>query len=237
MGVSLKPLMLLLIAAFLVLSLIMVEPVSAVTPPKFTIEYTNGNVVLTIKNVDFTAYKPEHAASWDSSVYLYYNIRTKTHDSTEWLENKDILASTDDGKAIYIWGALIAKSGLEYTTVSLPVEYSQTDYQIQTLTGYYSRYYPDNILPRYTEYFKPLTVSGWSETQTLTVDNLPKTPVSDTSLPSATIAPTSSAPAKELTTETPPVYAPYILPIALATGVILLGTGFFVYDFRKQKPT
>jgi hypothetical protein len=158
-------------------------------------------------------------------VNLFYNIRTKTPESTVWTENHSIVAYNN---AVLKYGvdSLVPQSDSAYTIVTKEVTSTQTLFQVQVLVGHYCEYYSTNLLPG--THFTVIAVdaySDWSDTQTLTVNNIS---INTPTMPTTT---------DEATTETNQAFPPYTLPAAIVTIVIGIVVCFLVYGLRKQKPS
>ncbi len=171
MGSISKSFSLLLIVLLAVSSLIMAKPAFAQNPtpsvPTFTVQPVVGNtgkysyVVVTIKNQPYNS-------SYGS---LYYNIQISPHGENSWtdlyqLHNQNFPTQSD----------------ADYTNISIPVEdgqnaeitigFGQTDIQVQAMLGNIVQE-PNGTaamqgLPSYYYSFIGY-VSGWSNTQTVTI--------------------------------------------------------------------
>ena len=209
--------------------IVMVNSASAtgnLSVPEFTVQYANGNAVLTIKNQPLPS--------------LYYIYNFKPHDSLKW-EGNGRAETEKYYRPAYAMDSLVPQSSSEYTTITLPITSVQTDFRVKTVEGIVEEYGEYNIIP--CPKFKAITgldSSDWSDTQTLTVDKIPAT-----TLPAATNTPTTPAPTQKTpanqptdkaTTATPQTFTPYTLPAAIVTIVTIFGASVFVYDLRKQKP-
>jgi len=94
---------------------------------------------------------------------LMYNIRIKGHFEQGWRE----LYCPSDG---YLW-----QSDSQYTVISLPANYpvdAKIDFQVEALNGYISREYDgSNAGPFSFPWTFTGENSGWSNTQTITIDD------------------------------------------------------------------
>ncbi len=238
MGVSPKQLSLLLIVVLASSSLIMVDSASAsnsLSVPEFTVkvvpltwdvEYPQA-VELQIKNQPFTPYNN----SQGYEVNLYYNIRTKLHNETEWTESDNLQYARD--KWVNTGGGYIKQSDTNYTSKmfqSLPLDNAKRDYQVQAIEGYFKQYAPFMLQPIFYPDFAITRITDWSPTQILTMNRIGSIAAIDKSATTTTSMPITPTP----TLEQPPAYLPYVTPIIIAV-VIVLGGGLFVYDQRKHR--
>jgi hypothetical protein len=127
------------------------------TTPGYRVE--NRSIEITIKNQPFTPYTDADG----NEINLYYNVRAKGHFGDNWEE-------------LYSFGNPSSthpiQSSSEYTILSLPANYpdgAQVDFQVEARLGYYyntmagHQTIPMNRLASAGS-------SGWSSTQTLTID-------------------------------------------------------------------
>jgi hypothetical protein len=240
-GASRKLLTLTIIAALAASSLLMVESASAsngLLVPEFTVkvvplEWDTQNpqaIELQIKNQPYTPYNN----SKGYQVNLYYNIRSKPHNSTEWTEYNTIQYVRD--KWVNSGSGYILQSDGSYTNKSwggTPLDNSKTDYQVQAIEGFFQTYAPYMLIPMEYADFTTTGTTNWSPTHTITLNKVGATDTIDTSEPST--QPTTPTPTETPTAQKPTTYSPYIAPIAIVVVVIALGAIFFAYDQRKQK--
>lgn len=155
----------------------------------------NRTIDVTIRNQPFTPY----IDSSNSTVYLYYNIRSKGH-FEDWNGDTDFGSHSQTG---------IQATSSAYTVVSFSVQYwsvpqgGQIDFQVKAIEGY-TIY---NSQACGTQYQNTVGESGWSTTRTVTIGN--PTQASPTSqpfwTPNPTITPTypTSTPWPQNPTATP----------------------------------
>jgi hypothetical protein len=185
-------------------------------------------IVLRIKNQPFSSYNNSEGYK----VNLYFNVRQKLHDSTEWIEYNTVEYVRD--KWVNTGNGYLEQSVSDYTNRSwseYPLNNSKRDFQVQAIIGFYKVYSPFLVLGLDYPDFMTLRMTDWSPTQTLTMDKIGSTAVPDTSSPSITTTPETT---EEPTPIEPPIYAPYLIPIAIVGVVIVFGVIVFVYDFRKH---
>jgi hypothetical protein len=149
----------------------------------------NKSIEVTIRNQPFTPYTDASG----NEININYNVRVKGHftDGEVWHEvypetqHRDVFGY--DTK-----GTLQSNSG--YTVISCSADYpagAQVDFQVEALEGYFTKCYPF-ILDIFTWVFTG-ELSGWSNTQTLNIDENTVTTVPTIhSTPSTSVsAPTS----------------------------------------------
>lgn len=122
----------------------------------------NRSIEVVIKNQQFTPYTDDEG----NEINLYYNVRAKGHFGDEWEE----LYSRYKGSS----GNPIP-SNSEYTVLSLSANYpegGQVDFQVEAIAGYYYDEYADRPLLLAPYALKSVKTSGWSPTQTITIEYL-----------------------------------------------------------------
>jgi hypothetical protein len=131
----------------------------------------NGTIELAIKNQPFTSYKGSNGSTID----LYYRIRSKGHFSDNWYYypnfdygNPSYMESSDSDFTIH---SISYGENYWYTDISAG---GQLDFQVEAFVGYHTTYIEtDPIFHRpYSYWVFTGETSGWSETQTVTVDEL-----------------------------------------------------------------
>jgi hypothetical protein len=195
LGNSMSKTVVLMLFALLVLSsLVMVGSVFAQAVPEFTVKvvahpydvpttystdpYTgetithegyhveNKSIEVWIKNQPFTPYEDAEG----NEVNLYYNVRVKGHFEEDW--STPITYSESDS------AERIPRSSSEYTVLSLVDYYNPNatvDYQVEAIMGhFYTSYYPPGHAIAFpVTSFQVDETSGWSVTQTLTIEEVP----------------------------------------------------------------
>lgn len=130
---------------------------TVITTPGYRVE--NRSIEVAIKNQPFTPYTDADG----KEINLYYNVRVKGHFGEDWEELYPLYKASSNHPV---------QSSSEYTVLSLSANYpdgAQVDFQVEAILGYYY----DAMAGRPTV---PLYVlasadsSGWSSTQTLTID-------------------------------------------------------------------
>jgi hypothetical protein len=180
--------------------------------PEFTAKAVATTIEVTIKNQPLTSYEN---GSYPS---LYYGFRFKDHNAMIGFWNYDptyfVLPST--------YGTYYKSSDSDFTIVSLSLEgyhfpTGQIDIQAIALVG---NQYPTNI-QNGTVYGFEGVISGWSETQTLTIRES-QTP---TPFPPPTATPSGKYPPSELEV---------IFGVVVIVVVFALGLGLSIHLLRKQ---
>ncbi len=156
-----------------------------------TQQIDNSTIQLTIKNQPFTS------SIDNTSYYLYYDIRTKSHFNQDWTDHYPLTYLISDYMEAlepipYSWFISTTKYGYynshclpasnsSYTTLSFPIKYYplSTDFQVEAFIGHNYHYFWPNRYPIYPsdygwrfDLFRSGVVldtsSNWSDTQTLT---------------------------------------------------------------------
>ncbi len=122
----------------------------------------NRTIEVKVKNQPFTPYIDDESSF---TIKLYYNIRVRGHFSGNWTE----VFSVDNPHPV--------QSNSDYTTISLPLggnvgpfaslstnSSSQIDFQVEAMIGYFSR------TTGFASWYFAGEESGWSNTQTITID-------------------------------------------------------------------
>ena len=225
-------------------------PASAVpnpSPPEFTVQYVdhsydipptygtdpytgktiitnygshvdNRTVDVTITNQPFTPYIDPNS---NQTIYLYYNIRSKGH-----FDSWDTATSGHS-----MDGFQASNSG--YTVVSFNIQYwnvpqgGEIDFQVKAITGftYYNAQYCG------TQYSTTVGDSGWSNTQTITIDNA--TPASPTIPPESTPYPTYNPYTPPVTSNPTATVSPPQNPTATPTRPDTQKAVLFGFDWEQ----
>jgi hypothetical protein len=188
----------------------------------------NKTVVFTVKNQPFTPYTD----SSGNLIGLYYNFRGKGSYGTEWNmypfsnQPSDLYPSTS---AQSVWryddnySPKYPASNTNYTEIAIPLRFfslqsaplnSKLDFQVQSMTGHID---PITTGPISGEGYYSFTgqFSGWSTTQTVTVEDTPSISPNTT----GTIPPTPAIPELSL----------------LATLPLILGIPLIILKSRQRK--
>jgi hypothetical protein len=237
---------LLLVAVLTVSSLLMIEamPASAATKPavpEFTVELVDSSYDVpttysinpyTGKNVTHEGYRVEsrtievrikNAVPNDSVAGSYYNIRWKGHFEEEWREffhSYNGFLSRDSGAETVFSreGEYLSSEGLKMDTPGMDATFppdSQIDFQVEAMIGSIQH----RIASFYSYDVFVGETSGWSETQTLTIEN---------QMPTSSPTPTSSQ------TPTMSELVATILGVVIVAVVIFVGVGLLFY-FKKRR--
>jgi hypothetical protein len=183
---------------------------TVITTPAYRVE--NRSIEIAIKNQPFTPYTDD----W-KDINLYYGVRVKGHFGEDWEELYSRYKSNPEAHPV--------QSSSEYTVLSLPANYpegGQVDFQVRAILGYYYDELAGRpILPLYV--LGSVGSSGWSSTQTLTIDwNTTITVDEPTSSDDATI------PDNAITSEDTTIAITVISVAALAIGL------FVYFKIRKN---
>lgn len=145
-------------------------------PPTYTTDpYTGKNLTasyehwirqtaidVTISNQPFTPYEIKDENGVSQTINLYYLARSKGHFEDQWVESQGGLQTADyaSGKTvIYTYGDSTPANG-------------QIDFQVQAYVGYITYRHPPNTGGMITrEAVFNGTESGWSTTQTITIND------------------------------------------------------------------
>lgn len=176
------------------------------TRKNVTIEYgyrvANKSIVVTIKNQPFTPHE-----DWDgNNVRLMYNIRWKGHFGDEWnyLAGKP---DRNDNTHDYLWASssdyTVAAGSLSYDQNSVasfiivaPSDSGQVDFQVETLIGRSTLIQAGVMIPLGAISYFDFTgeTSGWSGTQTITInENTTDTTPDASSSPLPSVTPQNTA--------------------------------------------
>lgn len=185
----------------------------------------NTSIEVTIKNQPFTAYT-------DASghfISLYYNFTFKGHYGDKWSTYRDP----------HYW-AYFNASHSDYTVTSFPLESSefsgvsaggQVDFRVEALIGYQTTtMVPTPWGPGYTYEFTGET-SGWSNTQTITIDTNAPTTTPATSPSQSSTPSSSSSPIITPSPSIPEFPAWIVLPLVAAATLLT-----FLFMRRKIDP-
>jgi hypothetical protein len=203
-----------------------------VTHPSYYV--ANKTIIVSIKNQPFVS-TYDSSGGWNSS--LFYNIRIKGHHAENWTN-------------LYLVEDLSAKSNSEYTVFSYVSEQpncentyilgdiaadfpvgAQVDFQVEAMNGYVHRVWSGNatnqleMLP----YVFSGEESGWSDTQTVTINTNDATALY-TGSPSPTSTPDQTP---EPTTNTTSQTLQLAAIMGAVIAVVLVYAGLLVY-FKKR---
>jgi hypothetical protein len=180
----------------------------------------NRSIEVRIKNQPFTTFND---SGW--IVDFYYNVRVKGHYAQNWTELYNPIVNPE-----------LYSVGSQYTIFNYPEEYSgsegmhfgigtfpvrgQVDFQVEAMMGYVHRVYNPNAKEQYNMFPWVFDgeLSGWSNTQTVTI---PETSATPSSSPNPTPTPTV------------PEFASWTIPLLF--GLMLAIAGLLVYN-KKYKP-
>ncbi len=195
------------------------------TQPGYHVE--NKSIEIIIKNQPF---KPYQYLNTSRYVSLYFNVRVKGHFSDDW---KELYSPRDipiRGGSFGTHHESPKQSSSEYTVLSCPANYAtgeQVDFQVEAFAGFYSQVWPYMGVAYAVDVFTG-EFSGWSDTQTITINwnavttvTMTTPPPASTQTPTATAVPTQNLPDQ-------PVTQTNILPaiewkdIAIATSGIVI---------------
>ena len=131
---------------------------TVITTPGYRVE--NRSIEVVIKNQPFTPYTDADG----KEINLYYNVRVKGHFGEYW---EELYSRYKDHPS-----AIPVQSSSEFTVLSLSANYpdgAQVDFQVEAILGYYYNELAGRpIVPLYV--LGSVDSSGWSSTQTLTID-------------------------------------------------------------------
>jgi hypothetical protein len=217
-------------------------------PPVCTIDpYTGENIThpsvhVSNKSVEVSI-RNQHPVLALENASLYYNVRVKGHFEDTWTELYSY-ESPSPG-LITSSGTLPPESNSEYTTLYYPVDgfanNTQLDFQVKAFIGDYTTSEPASHSP-----FVPPTTSfgviagtdsGWSDTQTISLNETPTAGFPDTSQPSSTSPSESQNPVEPLSQSGAKVVGWLGLDwILVATlGVIAVFIAFIVLFLHKKR--
>jgi len=191
--------------------------------PEFTLQLVDNFVQVTIRN------QPIIPNGHDTA-NIFYNIRIKDHDATNWIN--DTVPDPSQGIRGYI-----GETGVSGSTTLLKstdainaligrYDSFQVDYQIEAINGYL------NTTPAYVPPigFDPnstpvviVNTSGWSNTQTITI------PKSQTPATTPTPTPTITPYQEPQQTE-----QEIIIGAAIVVAVFGAGLGFLIYLIKRK---
>jgi hypothetical protein len=219
------------------------------TPTTYSIDpYTNQNVthpsyyvanktiIVSIKNQPFV---PTYDSSGGWNTSLFYNIRIKGHYAENWTN-------------LYLVDDLPAKSNSDYTVFSYVSEQpncentyilgdrmidfpvgAQVDFQAEAMNGYVHRVFNPNATNQLEMYPYEFTgeESGWSNTQTITLNANDATtrytsPSPSSPTPTSTVTPVSNTPNSSLL---------LITTVAFVTIVFLLIVIIFLLFYMRKR--
>ncbi len=187
--------------------------------PEFEVKATNKTIEIKITNQPFKTYYNE---SRDWNIKFYYNIQVKEHNTQEWIE----LYRPSDGYPHQ-------DSELEYTTITYTSDRmgtkiltfsagSKVEFQVQAMIGYVHRDASSYLAP----WIFTGETSGWSETQTVTLNIAFPSPTSSPTPPNngPTSPPTSPTPLRAEA-----IVGASIIILVLGTAIV-----FFLYLMKKK---
>ncbi|MFA7398230.1 MAG: hypothetical protein WC046_07085 [Candidatus Bathyarchaeia archaeon] len=196
---------------------------------------SNKTIQVTIKNQPFTSYSLN-----DNMIYLFYNITYKGHYEDNW--------------AYYPWNGSFSRNSYaptrihqstsDYTEIQLsaPTE-GQMDFRVQAQIGYYTEHKETIPVPGapFSVYTFHGEVSGWSNTQTITIDSTststPNPTPPSTPNPTTTLTPTESPGSLPSDSDNPiGLSIEQLTIIALIIAVIGLSAALLLSRKRKVKP-
>jgi hypothetical protein len=200
--------------------------------PEFTLELVDDSVQVTIQNQPIIP-------NGDDTANIFYNIRIKDHDATDWISD----TVPDPSKGIRGYIGEIGTSGSTTLLKSFNALHDligrydsfQVDYQIEAINGYLNSSSLYGPLPMGADpNSQPVIIvntSGWSNTQTITI------PESQTPTPEPTPTPAT-------TPTTTPTITPYQEPqqtlqfeaiagVAIVAAVFGAGLGLLIYLIKK----
>jgi hypothetical protein len=201
--------------------------------PEFTLQLADDFVQVTIQNQPIIP-------NGQDTADIFYNIRIKDHDATNWVN--DTVPDPSQGIRGYIGETDVSGSTtlLKSTDAihALIGRYDsfQVDYQIEAINGYL------NTTPAYVPPigFDPnstpvviVNTSGWSNTQTITIPE-DQTPTSSPATPTPTapnMGPTSPPSREPLLTQE---QMEIIVAVTIAVAVIGAGLGLLVYLIKRK---
>jgi hypothetical protein len=204
-------------------SLIMVKSASASIPtpsvPQFSLQTVDGGVQMTIQNQPIIP-------NGQDTANIFYNIRIKSHDSSDWVSTT--VPDPSQGIRGYIGEINTSGSSVTFkdfgsinTLLGLSDGSHQIDFEVEAINGYLNAtdlYIPPIGIDPNSTPVVIVNTSGWSGTQTVAI---PGSSVSASASPSSTSSSTPAAP------EFPPLA---ILPLFASTLCILI-----VWKLRKRE--
>jgi hypothetical protein len=238
-----KSAVLLLIGVLALSSLVMVGSVFAQSTskpavPEFTLQLVDDFVQVTIQNQPIIP-------NGDDTANIFYNIRIKDHDATDWISD----TVPDPSKGIRGYIGEIGTSGSTTLLKSFNAIHDltgrydsfQVDYQIEAINGYLNSSSLYGPLPMGVDPNSRPTIivntSGWSNAQTITIpENQTPTPsppaTTPTPEPTPTPASTSTPPPTQEPTENKQFEA--ILGAAIVIAVLSAGLGLLVCLIKRK---
>ena len=220
-------------------------------PPTYEIDpYTGENIThpgyhvkritleMKIKNQPFVPYY-DADSGWDIS--FYYNIRIKGFYSEDWIGlyyASDGYPTQSDSEYTVISLGTLGGTGLSLVTNARMIDVpsgGQLDFQVEAMIGYVSRVYNPNATSQLTMFPWQFTgeKSGWSETQTLTIEasqtpSIEPTPTLEPTPPN--MGPTSPPSQENLLTQEQSI----ILGLAITVAVLAVGLGLLLYGIKRK---
>ena len=178
---------------------------------------------------------------------LYYNVQTKGHFEEDWYSPYSF--SIDSGSSGGLQGApayfisLPSQSSSKYTVLSFPANSYPSgglvDFQVEAVLGYQYSY--DNYFYGGDYHILPVRVntfvyhaSGWSETQTLTIDESQALTLTPSPEPTFTPEPTDSNMGPTAPPEEPLLTQEQLVIVAVTVAVLAVGLDLLVYLIKRK---
>jgi hypothetical protein len=215
-----------------------------------TQQFDNNTIEVMIKNQPF-------AYSINGLTYhLYYNVRTKPHFVGNWTELYPIVErlssaynSSGNSYSEYISNNSPPESTSEYTVLSFSADYppnAQVDFQVEAIIGHASQAWviQHPFAPEYGGYYEPAIafdeISGWSNTQTVTISTSGASPSPSSSPASTPTSSPSSMPSQNPTATQPGAQTTTLLgldwtTIALIVLSIVVALLIVVIAFMRRR--
>lgn len=197
---------------------------TVITTPAYRVE--NRSIEIVIKNQPFTPYisqqnVPPYPDAVEKEINLYYNVRVKGHFGEDWTVSL----------------SEIVPSSSEYTVLKLSAKYPDgglVDFQVEAILGYYYDAMAGRPCPPINK-FSSVGSSGWSSTQTLTIDwNTTITVDEPTSSDDATVPNEQTTPEESKAPNDESFQIEHLGIAATVISVAALAIGLFVY-FKIRK--
>jgi hypothetical protein len=201
---------------------------------------TYRTIELCIKNQPFTPYETSNG----NYINLCYNVSIKGHYDNNWKCYPDMwktpLIASQDDYTIISFGGYVEENDRYSYSVYIP-ESGQLDFRVEALIGYYTKtegFQSTIASPYYIHTFSGKT-SGWSNIQTITINN--DSPSTSTPPPLTSSAPSNnstSSTSNSSNSENPNLFSltswiGITLVVLFSTIVVLLAT-IVIYLRRKS---
>jgi len=207
-------------------------------PPTYEIDpYTGENIThpgyhvkritleVKIRNQPFVPYY-DADSGWNIS--FYYNIRIKGYYSEDWIElyrPSDGYPTQSDSEYTVISLGTLGGTGLSLVTNARMIDVpsgGEVDFQVEAMIGYVSRVYNPNATSQLTMFPWQFTgeKSGWSDTQTLAIEEFQTPSPEPTATPEPTFTPEPT---------TTPTEEPQKTEQDLITGAVFTLTSIVVF--------